>query len=457
MSENRFYRSFWLQADLRLTSPMIIGNGVNNNSDNDLLIGLDGNPFIPGTSLAGVIKSGMKDNTCISQTHMDLLMGKEGDDSRQSMVILNDSLLKEDEQKVEVVVRDGIEINEYTKTAKNKSKYNFEVLNPGVVFNFCMEILIRERFKELPVLQFVRDFVAFAESGDFRVGAKTNRGYGQLKIENIKCYEVDFFNNKKWATPADAMKAYIAFDWSQLKTWEEFITEKKNAREKDTEEELVPEISYRYPYTSITVPLAVESTLLIRNYFLSNLDVDCEQLMVRDKAVIPGSAWAGCFRHKVKAFVEELSNKAIAKDMTKEIFGAEKDYDVPARSRVVFMEAEEIGDKKTSTKNVTRNKIDRFTGGVLKTALFSERIAVGGNYQLEVKLKDAKDYEIGLLLLAVQEIRHGLMAVGGTTSVGRGAFVPDGKISINSEELSDKKMQGYYKALQDELKERMED
>ena len=451
MSENRFYRSFWLQADLRLTSPMMLGNGVNDNSDNDLLIGADGNPFIPGTSLAGVIKAGMKDNTCIDSKHMDLLMGKEGDDSRQSMVILHDSFLKERKQNVEVVVRDGIEINEYTKTAKNKSKYDFEVLNPGVVFGFRMEILVRERFKELPVLQFVRDFVAFAESGDFRVGAKTNRGYGQLAIENIKCYDVDFFNEKTWKTPMDAMKAYIAFDWSQLKTWEAFMMEK------NLEEELLPEISYRYPYTSIMVPLAVENTLLIRNYFLSNLDVDCEQLMIGDKAVIPGSAWAGCFRHKVKEFLEELSNKAIAKNMTKEIFGAEKDYDVPARSRIVFMESEECGKEKTNTKNVTRNKIDRFTGGVLKTALFSERIAVGGTYQLEVRLEDAKDYEVGLLLLAVQEIRHGLMAVGGTTSVGRGAFESNGEITINSEKLSDEKMQEYYKALQDELKGRMGD
>ena len=144
MSKNKFCQSIWLQADLCFISPMLLGNGENEHSDNDLLIDSEGKPFIPGSSLAGVIKSGLKNTTKISRHHMSLLLGEDGEGNHQSMVMIHDCFLKKTSN-AEIIVRDGIEINEYTKTAKNKSKYNFEVLNSGAVFEFRMEILIREQ------------------------------------------------------------------------------------------------------------------------------------------------------------------------------------------------------------------------------------------------------------------------------------------------------------------------
>ncbi len=441
MSANKYCQSFLLMADLRLESPMIIGNGVNEHSDNDLLLDSEGRPFIPGSSLAGVIKSGLKNTTQISEKDLNLLLGEEGVDSRQSMVIVNDCFLKK-ESKSEIVIRDGIEINEYTKTAKNKSKYDFEVLNSGCVFQFKMEIVTREKFKHLPVLQFVSDFLAYAENGDFRIGAKTSRGYGQVSLKNTSYQHIDFMDEKKWKNPVEAIKFYADFQWDNLKG--------------GVQDASLPPARYRSPYTMLEIPLEVESTLFIRSYFLSNFDVDAEQLMANGKAVIPGSAWAGCFRHKAKEFLYELADKSCAQEMTKEIFGAEKEDEDAASSRIIFFESEDLCEQ-TLTKDVTRNKIDRFTGGALKTALFSERIAVGGNYILKIKLKDAKPYEIGLLLLVVQEIRHGLMAVGGTTSVGRGEFRGTDKnakelpVRVDGKLIDKNKMASYWKSLSEKL------
>lgn len=410
----------------------MLGNGENEHSDSDLLIDSEGRPFIPGSSLAGVIKGGLTGTTKISKQDMDLLLGEDGQNGHQSMVTIHDCFLKED-SKADIIIRDGIEINEYTKTAKNKSKYDFEVLNLGAVFQFRMEILIREQFYQLPVLQFVSDFFAFAESGDFRIGAKTNRGYGQVVMEQVCCRNLDFADAKKWKNPLDAFRAYVAFQWGDMKV--------------GMQDAVLPPTTYHTPYTTIEVPLEVESTLLIRTYFLSTFDVDCEQLMVNGKAVIPGSAWAGCFRHKVKEFLLELTDKNRAREITNEMFGAEKDQNDAICSRIIFQETQDLREGNTLTKNNTRNKIDRFTGGVLKTALFSERIAVGGTYTLCMKLRDAKAYEIGLLLLAIQEVRYGLLAVGGTTSVGRGEFHGNGAIMVNSKTLREEDMKVYWDAL----------
>ncbi len=440
MSNNKFHKAVWLQGELHLKSPMTIGNGVEVHTDNDLLMDSEGKPFIAGSSLAGAIFAQMSGKCGWKEKELRQLFGehhvydektkKSELEYRQSMVIIHDAYLKEG-SKYQIAICDGIEINEYTKTTKNKSKYNHEVLNPGAVFVLRMEVLIREAFSHLDAMQFMSDFIEMAKQGDLRIGAKTNRGQGKMELKNIQVKELDFHT-------AEDMMEYVKFDWDKMDG------------EKGADH--LPAAGYRSPYTTIQVPLQIQSALLIRSYFLNNFDVDCEQLTVNGKSVIPGSAWGGVLRHKVKELLKELSDSGTAKKLTVQIFGAEKE-DVSAKSSRLM--AEESTDKAENgiKKEVTRNKIDRFTGGVLDTGLFSERIAVGGQFDLIIRLKDAKDYEIGALLLAVQEIRSGLLAIGGTTSVGRGTFVSDGDILIDGAEIDEAKMQAYWDQLGKKLKE----
>ncbi len=433
MSNNKFQKAIWLQGELCLQSPMTIGNGIAVHTDNDVLLDSNGKPFIAGSSLAGVVFSAMLDGCRGKEEDLRKLFGehrvfndktkKYETEYRQSMVTFYDAFLKK-ESKFEIAIRDGIELNEFTKTAKNESKYNHEVLNSGAVFIFRMEILIREKFAFLDAEQFVSDFIALAEQGDLRIGAKTNRGQGKMALENIRVKVLD-------VDSPDKMMEYVNFEWANM--------------EKEKGAEQLPQAKYASPYTTIKVPLQIQSALLIRSYFLNNFDVDCEQLTVDGKSVIPGSAWAGVLRHKVKEFVKELSDAATAKALTVQIFGAEKEDSNAKSSRLLV---EESTDKEECKfKEVTRNKIDRFTGGVLDTGLFSERIAVGGKYDLIIRLKDAKEYEIGAILLAVQEIRSSLLAIGGTTSVGRGTFAADGNVCVNGKEITETQMQDYWKKL----------
>lgn len=300
-----------------------------------------------------------------------------------------------------------------------------------------MEIPVREKFRELPVLQFISNLLAFMESGNFRIGAKTTRGYGKLSLNQL-C-----FRDLK-LDGVEAMKEYLNFRWEKLagKT-----------------PETLPEPTYVNPYTCITIPLHAE-TLLIRNYVMdntaadgSNLNVNCEQLHVNGRAAIPGSAWAGIFRHKASEFLRELAPEK-EKKLISELFGTDKEeVDEKRKSKVIFDESYDTKDGKSRFRDVMRTKIDRFSGGVCKGALFGERLAVGCDFEPELRVRDKKDYEIGLLLLVAKEIGSGLAAVGGTTGVGRGVMKENGYWKCDGVALTEKEIQAYWDALAKKLEE----
>ena len=222
----------------------------------------------------------------------------------------------------------------------------------------------------------------------------------------------------------------------------------------------LPPSTYYSPYTELELLLRPESTLLIRDYFVQTMDVDCEQLQIDGKAVVPGTAWAGLFRHKILELLFECMDKKEekARNMVDKLFGSERKEKEKRRARIAFEEAADLNGQ-SDFRMITRNKIDRFTGGVLNAALFSERIAVGGMFRLGIRIQDAKDYEIGLLLLAIEELSNGLAAIGGTTAAGRGVMKAVDTVRLRTDAgkvwkaLRDDEKQVYWDALDEEIRE----
>ena len=84
---------------------------------------------------------------------------------------------------------------------------------------------------------------------------------------------------------------------------------------------------------------------------------------------------------------------------------------------------------------VSRNAIDRFTGGCVENALFSEKIYYGGKTVLNIKLKEKCTKEFYKVLAStIMDLHMGFVALGGETSVGHGLFRVD-KIQIDEREI----------------------
>jgi hypothetical protein len=89
----------------------------------------------------------------------------------------------------------------------------------------------------------------------------------------------------------------------------------------------------------------------------------------------------------------------------------------PRASRLRVAEARFEGSQ---PQRQTRVAIDRFTQGVVDTALFDEQTEVGGRATLHLELRNADEGELGLVLLVLKDLLDGSLPVGGTSSVGRG-------------------------------------
>ena len=93
-----------------------------------------------------------------------------------------------------------------------------------------------------------------------------------------------------------------------------------------------------------------------------------------------------------------------------------------ARSIIRFSETSLEGAK---GKILSRNAIDRFSGGTKDGALFTEKTYYGGKGDLVISWRSNEkmpDKEVAALAAAITDLHFGFMAVGGETSIGRGLF-----------------------------------
>ena len=286
------------------------------------------------------------------------------------------------------------------------------------------------------------------ENEKISIGAKTRRGLGKGRLKNVQILDLDFNDPK---TQNDMVKKWVEFDWDSIES---------NRRADDWKQN----IDLPASYTDLEVEFKIPYSFLIRDYItaLSDPDLpDAVQLQCANKPVVPGSSWAGALRHHMKRICFNLLNdtgkfcdpgrlKRLKKDIDRkiidELFGyVDPNNNTAQASRISFEESE---IKNSAYFSYTRNKIDRFTGGTVDTALFTEKpvwgkpvrerndTCVSLNIRIEPSLSENIDYEIGLLLLCINDLWHGIQPVGGGVSVGRGILAGQ-NISINSSEKKD--------------------
>ena len=457
MNNNKIINRIYIKGDYVLTSPFLTGCGEKENTDMDLLKTHEGIPFIPGTSIAGVLRNYLGGGCCEHEEKglslpVTLLFGKRDKESTQSLLFVSDGRLKTDSQ-ANIKRRDGIELDFDTKTTIKGAKYDYEIIEPGAVFEMRFEFICREMHKnELINLKHCLYLIINAlENKKISIGAKTRRGLGKGKIENMQIVDFDFSNPK---TQNNMVEKWVEFDWDSMES---------NRRADDWKQN----IDLLMPYTDLEIEFKIPYSFLIRDYIaaLSDSDNDSDsnppdaiQLQCADKPVVPGSSWAGALRHHMKRICfnllkdtgkfsdRGLLKKNIDSKILNKLFGyVNKDDKTAWASRISFEESE---IKNSAHFSYTRNKIDRFTGGTVDTALFTEKpvwgkpvqerndTCVSLNIRIEPSLSENIDYEIGLLLLGINDLWHGIQPVGGGVSVGRGILAGQ-NISINSSKKKD--------------------
>lgn len=351
------------KATLVADSPFMIGNGIAEMTDNDVLVDRNGIPYIPGTTLAGVcchyLQALEVDVSRIfgDGSHTDKQTGNE------SKIIFYDAF-PVDSQSLHRSVRDSVKLanlQEDRLSSNPDNKFEYEVVEKQAEFIFRIELHLgrNKASEEKKVIKHIIDGI---QLGEIRIGAKTTRGFGKFKLKELKYKQIDL--NKEFEKYLEIQGnewEIVTDEWNHIHCSEGFFT--------------------KYEY-----PLELKTFLSIRNYASlikhNNKPIDAETLKnSSDEVVVPGTSWAGVFRqhcHRILDMVGYHDKDRLLMSLFGYVDeGSKDDKDknrIKHKSQIYFEESSFPKDSVTLVKR-TRTAIDRFTGGAADGALFTQEIA----------------------------------------------------------------------------------
>ncbi len=455
---------------LEAETPLAVGSGEKD-IRTDALVATDSNglPYIPATSIAGVIRSMLIDtNTLFGYQDGDKGRGSEiifteakvinskgcVVDGMNQLAIDSDPLLQHYQL---LPVRQHVRLDD-KGTSANAGLFNEQVVFAGTRFCFEIEMVSDgKNFKEFETVL----INLFDES--FRIGGGTRSGFGKIKVVSVQIKDLNL-------TTEDDLNLYLtktsALDsnfWVNLPNLNADLSKQK---------------AQRMGFSGYELTLTPESFFLFGSGFG---DDEVDQIPVKAKCVkwdkegngkmqenlvlIPGSSVKGAIAHRV-AYHWNRMNGVYADDLTAEglanatgknnmavriLFGSEgnnKDLGI-SRGNVIFSD---IIRKALPDKIFNHVAIDRFTGGAIEGALFNEKATYGGGqtYQTMIMLdrlcaeracrkelgKDAREEDVKKLLkkvvsafeATIDDLCNGMLPLGGRVNKGYGVFTGEYKL-----------------------------
>ena len=414
-------RRLYARGKWKLHSVAHFGGDETGIADMCLLRDAKEHPFIPGASIAGAARSFLARQSLPWIEYRDGLT-KELPELKQffgggdkpntnkpgtmSALIVADATCVSEQAKTSI--RDGVRVDTRSGSAAAKAKFDVEVVERGTEFDLCLECIIRDGDDELEKL-FLALLHGF-QQGDIRLGARTRRGYGRGKVASWEIRDLKmnypedvmaWLRDDVWSLPASNLTPY-------------------------------PLPSDQRQYFRLEANFFLRTSLLIRSSPTDPEAPDMVHLHSDGKPVVPGTSFAGAFRHRASLIADTIG---WSKDTVSEIFGSvheqgAKDQQKDLWASRVWIEEKLVKNVKSQWQD--RVAIDRFTGGSLQSALFNEKpifpICLKDlkkpkpHLRLTLTLEEPEDEEIGLLFLTLRDFWNGHAALGGETSNGRGTF-----------------------------------
>jgi len=417
---------------------------------------LEGKPLLTGASIAGALRNYLTDfiqgYSLGNQKEVDEpkevkeLFGSADEDLNQSALIVFDNR-GELPEKLYPEIRDGIAINASTGTAEEHAKFDYEVLPPGTSFDLRFDLIVPSKEKEKELLEILLIALTGLEKGEIRLGAKKNRGLGECQVTSWKAYKFNLTTPQGW------------LEWIDQTYYLKVANSKSFEKVKDALSKVYGaplEITTQDKRKSIKFKLDLHwqnSGILIRSKGFevndhdnvhpksvkkessrkTHLQVLPDDVHLRSagKDIVSGTSLAGVMRARAIRIAQLFYEKSVANEIVNSIFGSPKEEKEKRKrysSRIIINESEITDGKRLVPSRV---KIDRFTNATIDGALFDEQPVYGGKTSIDIEIKNYQNYMIGLLLLVLKDLITGDLAIGGTSSVGRGFARGSVQIQVN--------------------------
>lgn len=397
-----------IEGTLQLDSPLLIGSGQNMQSpesDIQVLKNEYDQPFIPGTSITGVLRHMIDgEDELAGRILFGHIEDKDTQDSLQSAIMISDVLLSN----TTIIVRDGVCINPYTRVAQKGQKYNYEAIERSTEHDKVEgHLKIVVTLREYHVINFpdwklwIQSIVNQLAYG-IRIGALTSKGFGRVSVPDIKAY------------------LYDLSDFADVKNW---LLQKPSAhryegKKKDTQ-----------PIGTFTISgdFSLKTSLLVRSYELSQKEkennIHAVPVLSDGDYLIPGTSVKGVLRHHAAQILLAIGKEAMLDSDFNDLMGF-ADQKNSQKSRF-FTDEVYISAKAVTAKKQTRNAIDRFTCSTMDSRLFAEKPLwqkdkTIPSVTIRYTITDSKKWERGLALFLLKDLWTGRIALGGDQAVGRG-------------------------------------
>lgn len=423
---------------LEAESPIAVGTGKKTiETDAPVAIDINGLPFIPATSIAGVLRHAVGDNT-------EKYFGfQKADNGEGSKIIFTDAVMIGVDGKAldgiqeinwnddfynnfkNLPIRQHVKINE-KGTACDKGKFDNEIVYKGTRFSFEMEMVANENATEP-----FNEFITKLYDNTFRIGSGTRKGYGQIRIVESLIATLDLRN-------ADDLQSYISKSSDLSRDWNRFSSISLNeTQNKD--------------WSKYSLVLSPEDFF----FFGSGLgDKDADDIPITEniilwannkprfsskRVLIPASSVKGAISHRTAYHYNRLKRFFIGNENARTnddneavavIFGVSgngKSSNQIKRGNIIISDI--IGNDLTREKQKTffHIKNDYFTGGTIPGALFQERSVYGKDdvYKLEILVRKnaIEDDNIRKAFeQSLTDICNGLLPLGGIVNRGNGIF-----------------------------------
>jgi CRISPR/Cas system CSM-associated protein Csm3 (group 7 of RAMP superfamily) len=411
-----------IEGTLELVTPAHLGDGVGYDNTMSLLTdALEGHPLLTGASLAGALRNALREREVgygkpeTSDSLVVLLFGgmRGMDDGDHTRLIVDDAF-----GEGTAIQRDGVKIDTRSRTASDSALYTIEAWDAGTRFNLRFELNCRESDNSSQLKTALATALDSLSKGHISLGARKRRGFGQIKVD--AWYVRSFVLNT-----LDGLMDWLHYGHQPLASLG--VTPHKSIFEAlNVSDELVD----NRQCATLKAYFTIHSSLLIRKRakIAASESVNPDFVFLQDSGgnpILSGTSVGGILRARALKIARTIYDGKRAYQLVEDIFGTQAQDKVVEKN----LKASRLTVRETTITGGIRNKvqarvsIDRFTGGALDTALFTEQPVFGSNrrgVKIQLHLRDPKDYELGLLLLLLKDLWSGDLLLGGEASIGRG-------------------------------------
>ena len=457
--ENTYRYRQLARITLETETPLVIGSG-NKDIKTDSVVAKDINelPYIPATTLAGLIRHSLPEE--LQEYWMGFQKKKDGEGSR--IMLSEGKILSADGNPIdglnlvkdkitqlcrELPIRQHVRINQQGTAVKN-GKFDEEIVPKGVRFCFEIELMAE---KDKPGI--MDTILSIIQSDGFRIGSGSRSGFGKIKVVGILRRDLDL------CVP-DELTLYLGKSASLAKAWEGYKPYTPSAtKESDCILYTLELRPVDFMFFGSGFGDERSDMTFVREPVITSWDRGEATVEELERVIlIPASSVKGALAHRTAyhynrlegVFADKKTAEELEKNTGKEnkavktLFGSEGDRKGKNKQRgnILFSDVIEKQKAPLEKKVLNHVKIDRFTGGAVDGALFSEEVlyAPGKIFNLELMLrKTAVDEKDGKIVKAFEaaliDLCKGYLPLGGGVNRGNGTF--KGKLNKNGETIYD--------------------